>query len=420
MTTTMLLVLGGCRRDHITTENAPFLHGLMQRSLTASIEPPPGFAHHAAMFTGRYPDTANAFSVFGYDPDRSPFRWTRHLGPVNRLYAPRKMLFPLRLGVKQLSGSDPAWIPGPYLAHFATGEVPAPDIFHALREQGRKAREIGRPGAKNDDDVLKQVLGTLAAPEEHALVVARVDALDRAGQHHGPLVPEGHAPPAEQTDADRDAMRAAVRDADAKARAIHAALAAARPGSHFLVVGDHGMAPVMEKVNLLAAIHALDLRPGKDYTVFLNSTLASFWFHTERAEEEIVSFLTDVTYGRLVGRDERQERRIPTDRRYGDIMFAAEPGVLFWPDYFHALENDIKGMHGYLDKDGGQTTEGGAWAAEGHGLFLLDSAVVSAPKDLGVRSLVDVFPTLCQLTGVAQPVTNEGRSLLEDARAIPA
>lgn len=66
--TTFLLVLGGCRRDYITPENAPFLHALMARSLTGSLEATPGYTQRDAMFSGRHPDTADAFSVFGYDP----------------------------------------------------------------------------------------------------------------------------------------------------------------------------------------------------------------------------------------------------------------------------------------------------------------------------------------------------------------
>ena len=72
---TFLLILDACRRDYLTHENAPFLRGLMETGVTASIESPPGFTQRTTMFTGTYPDTSNAFSAFGYDPANSPFRW---------------------------------------------------------------------------------------------------------------------------------------------------------------------------------------------------------------------------------------------------------------------------------------------------------------------------------------------------------
>ena len=99
-------------------------------------------------------------------------------------------------------------------------------------------------------------------------------------------------------------------------------------------------------------------------------------------------------------------------------MFAADPGVLFWPDYFHVIEHDIKGMHGYLEKGivwpprGGEDT----WGAETTGVLIMDSPTVGAPQDLGLRNLVDVFATLCDLASIETPKTNEGRSFLAAPR----
>ena len=127
------------------------------------------------------------------------------------------------------------------------------------------------------------------------------------------------------------------------------------------------------------------------------------WFHNEKAERAITELFTDVNYGRIITQKERRDRRIPLDRKYGDLLFAADAGVLFWPDYFHVVEHDIKGMHGYLDKD-----------TETTGVLVLDSPDVTTHQDLGVRNLVDVFPTLCRFAGVEVPPTNEGSAFLGD------
>ncbi|HET6403044.1 MAG TPA: alkaline phosphatase family protein [Candidatus Thermoplasmatota archaeon] len=437
--TTFLLILDACRRDYITPENAPFLHGLMQKGLTASIESPPGFTQRTTMFTGTYPDTSNAFSAFGYDPEHSPFKWVGKLGPMNRLYQPRKVLFPFRVAVKHISKwtsgqyhTDPAWIPGPYLPHFSVvedhkpifeeGAMPLPGIFDLLRSQGKSFKYLAHPISGNDNEIHKMVLDTFRNKEDHAFVFAQFSDLDEGAHHKGPLVPEGYTPAANQTDADREFMRKAIREIDRKCQEIHEALAANYDRFHFLCIGDHGMAPVMQKVNLLAAIQQLDLKPGRDYTLFLNSTIANVWFHNERAESEIRALLTDVTFGRIVSMDERRERRIPTDRKYGDLMFAADPGVLFWPDYFHVVEHDIKGMHGYLEKGihWPPRNDADTWGAETTGVLIMDSPSVGSPRDLGLRNLVDVFPTLCRLAGVDTPKTNEGRSFLEEPDAVTA
>ena len=429
--TTFLLILDACRRDYITAENAPFLHGLMQRGLTASVESPPGFAQRTAMFTGTYPDTSNAFSAFGYDPANSPFGWVGKLGPLNRLYQPRKIFFPFRLAVKQISRwtsgqyhTDPAWIPGPYLPHFSVVEdhrpifeenaLPLPGIFDLVRAKGRTFKYLAHPVSGNDDEIHKMVLDTFRAREEHAFVFAQFSNLDEGAHHKGPLVPEGFTPAANQTEEDRAFMRKEIREIDRKCQEIHEALAANYDRFHFLCIGDHGMAPVMTKVDMLGLVRSTGLRPGKDYVLFLDSTLAKLWFLNERAEQEITDLLRDVSFGRIIGMDERRERRIPTDRKYGDLMFAADPGVLFWPDYFHVVEHDIKGMHGYLEKKAGASD---TWGAETTGVLIMDSAAVPGGHDLGLRNLVDVFPTLCDLAGVETPKSNEGQSFLETPHA---
>lgn len=433
--TTFLLILDACRRDYITPENAPFLHSLMTRSLTASIESPPGFTQRTTMFTGTYPDTSNAFSAFGYDPANSPFRWVGKLGPMSRLYQARKIFFPFRVAVKHISRwtsgqyhTDPAWIPGPYLPSFSivedhkpifeAGAMPLPGIFDLLRAQGKTFKYLAHPISGNDDEIHKMCLDTFNAREEHAFVFAQFSDLDEGAHHKGPLVPEGYTPAANQTDEDRAFMKRKIAEIDRKCRAIHESLAANYDRFHFICIGDHGMAPVMQKVNVQKAVEDLGLKAGKDYVLFLDSTLAKVWFHTDQARERITALFKDVNYGRIIDEAERRERRIPNDRKYGDLMFAADPGVLFWPDYFHVVEHDIKGMHGYLEKGIHWPPRGGGdtWGAETTGILILDSPAVRAPEDLGLRNLVDVFPTLCDLAGVETPGTNEGASFLGSSK----
>jgi predicted AlkP superfamily pyrophosphatase or phosphodiesterase len=408
--TTFLLILDACRRDYIT---------------------PPGFTQRTTMFTGTYPDTSNAFSAFGYDPDNSPFKWVGKLGPVARAYQPRKVMYPMRVAVKRISRwasgqyhTDPAWIPGPYLPAFSVvedhkpifeeGAMPLTGIFDLLREQGRTFKYLAHPISGNDDEIHRMVLDTFRRREDHAFVFAQFSNLDEGAHHKGPLVPEGYIPAKAQTDEDRVFMAKEIREIDRKCREIHEALAAGYDTFHFLAIGDHGMAPVMEKVNVQRMVESLPLKAGRDYTLFLNSTIANVWFHTEKAEREIRALFADKPYGRIIEKEERQRRRIPLDRRYGDLIFAADPGVLFWPDYFHVVEHDIKGMHGYLEKGirWPPTTGQETWGAETTGVLCMDSPDAGPHQDLGLRNLVDVFPTLCRLAGVETPAHNEGSSFL--------
>ena len=417
--TTLLLILDACRRDYLTPENAPFLSGLLSQGVSASIESPPGFTQRTTMFTGTYPDTSGNFQAFGYNPDNSPFRWLKNLGPLNALYQPRKVMFPARLAVKKVSRwvsgqyhTDPAWIPATYLPHFEVVEdgkpifepsaLPHTSIFDLCRDAGKPFKYLAHPISGNDDEIFRMIMDTYERGENQELVFAQFSNLDENGHHHGPLVPEGARPARNQKPADVELMKREIREVDRKCEAIFEAMRKNYDEFAFLAVGDHGMAPVHEKVNILAEMKKLPLKAGKDYVVFVNSTIAEFWFQNERARTLITDALTNATYGWVLSEKEREEMRIRFDhRRYGDLMFAANVGVLFWPDYFHVVEHDIKGMHGYIDK-----------REETTGVLVSGGTKIKGPLELGNRNLVDVFPTLCELVGVPVPGTNEGRSFL--------
>jgi arylsulfatase A-like enzyme len=193
-----------------------------------------------------------------------------------------------------------------------------------------------------------------------------------------------------------------LRDLDRKFASIHAALSAGYESWDLFICGDHGMGPVREKVNVLEALKSVDAEPAKDYVVFVNSTLAVFWYLTDKGRNAVEAALPTIKGSHVVDDDERRRRRIPTDPKWGDRMLAAEPGVLYWPDYFHVTDSEIVGMHGYLDK-----------SEETHGAMMIASSRGMAPsRELGLRPLVDVFPTLCDFLGVPVPAGQEGTSLI--------
>jgi predicted AlkP superfamily pyrophosphatase or phosphodiesterase len=403
--TTVFLILDAGRLDYVRPETMPFLHGLSEEALRGSFESPPGFAQRTVLFSGRYPDTSGNFSAFAFDPDHSPFQWVRRLGPMGRLVRPRKLMFPARWGIARITKSvtsayhtDPAWIPPHFLPFFRPcedmrplfepGALGAPSVFDLCREHGLRYRYLAHPVSGDDDDVHATLVRELRAGTPCDLYVAQFSATDQKGHVHGPF--------------SREMQGRVLPELDGKLASVHAALCAGYDSWDLFVCGDHGMAPVRRRVALLKALRKAEARPGKDYVVFVNSTLAVFWYLTEQGRRDIEALLPRIPGTRLVDEAERRRLRIPVEQRWGDRMLAAEPGVLFWPDYFHVKDSTIRGMHGYLDK-----------REETHGLAVLATSGAHAVSgDVGLRPLVDVFPTLCHLLGVPVPGGQEGTSLL--------
>jgi hypothetical protein len=89
----------------------------------------------------------------------------------------------------------------------------------------------------------------------------------------------------------------------------------------------------------------------KDYIYFLDSTVVRLWFFSEKAKSIFTDYLEISddfnNYGTFINRELAEKEHIPWgDRRYGDIAWWANTGVLVYPDFFHRVEK-YKGMHGY-------------------------------------------------------------------------
>jgi len=409
---TVFVIMDAGRSDYVRADSMPFLHGLAKEGISGSFESPPGFAQRTVLFTGRYPDTSGNFSAFVFDPEASPFRWVRRLGWFGNLVKPRRLLFPARLGIEKITKwitkayhTDPAWIPPRFLPFFRPcedmrplyepGALGAPSVFDLCRAHGLRFRYLAHPVSGDDEEVYETLVRELRAGAPYELYVAQFSVTDQMGHVHGPF---------------SEAMQTSfLRALDQKLASIHAALVSGYDSWDLFVCGDHGMAPVVRKVNVLGALSRLDVQPAKDYVVFVNSTLAVLWYLTDKGRTTIEAALPHISGTHVVDPEERRRLRIPTEHRWGDRMLAADSGVLFWPDYFHVTDSTILGMHGYLDKN-----------EESHGTAVLASSDGEAtPRTVGLRPLVDVFATLCDLLGLPIPAGQEGRSLVRIAPARP-
>jgi len=405
--TTVFLIIDGGRADYARQATMPFLHGLARQSQRGSFISPPGFAQRTAFFTGRYPDTSGNFSAFIYDPDHSPFRWLRKFGPLPNLVKPRKVFVPARWAIRGITKrvspdcyhTDPAWIPPRFLPFFrpcedsrpvhAPGALGGTSIFDLCRERSMGYSYRAHPVSGDDEAVCRELVRDLRSGSPERLHVAQFSIMDQQGHIHGP-------------DADYT-QKDCLTLLDRRLAAVHAALDAGYDQWDLFLCADHGMGPVQRRVNVVRALRDVQAKPGEDYVMFVNSTLAVFWYLTEHGRRAIEAALPAIEGARVVSDIDRHRARMPTVRQWGDRMLAAEPGVLFWPDYFHVQDSVIRGMHGYLDK-----------SQEGYGMVVLarKGPDAGAGGTFEPRPLVDVFPTLCDLLGLEPPPGQEGKSLL--------
>lgn len=112
------------------------------------------------------------------------------------------------------------------------------------------------------------------------------------------------------------------------------------------VFSDHGMTQVIETCPLISTIEATGLVFGKDYGAVYDSTMVRFWFLTPGSEAAIRAALLKEPRGRILEQTTLKAWGADfPDRKYGELFFLLNPGVLLCPSFLGV--KPLAGMHGY-------------------------------------------------------------------------
>ena len=106
-------------------------------------------------------------------------------------------------------------------------------------------------------------------------------------------------------------------------------------GVTMALVSDHGQERVAKFVDLKRQLGALEV-PEDEYTPFFESMKARFWFHTDRARQAVLSFLSQSPDGTVVPYQEMRRYNVEFQNAdYGEVYFVAHPGSVIFPDDFY-------------------------------------------------------------------------------------
>jgi hypothetical protein len=163
-------------------------------------------------------------------------------------------------------------------------------------------------------------------------------------------------------------------------RVIDAARAAGR-SPRVRIFGDHGMARVRGYADVAAALAPLGLRMPRDYVVFLDSSMARFWFPNDRARATILSRLGELPGGRFVPDAELRELGVDVaGSAYGEAVWLCDPGIVILPSFMGS--SPLAGMHGYHPDDRDTDT------------------TLLADPPASVRTILDITPLLLSDLGL--------------------
>jgi hypothetical protein len=300
------------------------------------------------ILTGLLPREHGHFSFYRYAPEESPFKHARLLSLLPTSVTGRGRVrhhiskwYKRRLGYTgyfQLYN-----MPFNLLHHFDYTEKKdlyqpggiiggQPTIFDHLRE--RSIPFFLSDWRKGEKENLAAAMAAVTRKELRFAYVY-LAAMDATLHQHGPDSEEG---------------RTHIRWYDAQLRRLLEAARQCHGDVRMHVFSDHGMTAVTRCSALMGEVDRLGLCFGVDYAAVFDSTLARFWLLNDRARDLVPRLLAGVEDGHIVSDEElrRWGADFP-DRRYGDLFFLMNPGILLCPG--HLGITPLAGMHGYAPED---------------------------------------------------------------------
>ena len=385
---------------YLTPEVAPFLYSLQKEGLCKNVEPLPAFEGiGATIFSGTWPKTNGIWTNFIKREQSQTvfleFAWyyllkVLNLIPNDRLaWDFRYIIYKLLKKPVSMQNLIPpdllrffqSKLETPVFHNNALGNIPT--LFDVVREAERTITFMNTfINQGSDEKIAAKTIAYLRQGKVSPLTYLKFSSLDLIGHRFGP---------------ESKITQERVRTIDGLIGKIIQE-AKGKDEIAFLIFSDHGMTPVTERIDMLKLLGKTGLKIGKDYLVFLDSTLARFWFNTQSAGNIIEMLLTDLKCGFLLSDDDLKKANLPVNKEeHGELIFALNEGNVLYPDFFHK-NTLVKGMHSY-------------YASEYDCPIFAISPYFNIKK--GTIKFTDIMPTLLKLLEIPSPQSCEGESAIK-------
>ena len=352
----ILVLLDAFRCDYISRKNTPNLFDLIDDSkYYKKIVPSFGFCERTEILVGKSSLESGYFTALGYDPKNSPYKDLEIVLTIFEFLeskSPEIVKKVLRrffwyLYKKKPGTFFPFNIPFKKLSDFRLTEDGFDNLIisseDSIYNKGfgvfkRASTDMSSAMIGCDESRLNDVLENLGNPNYQFFPVY-VSKMDFIGHYFGTSSNETFN---------------ALKEVDEQ---ISNFVADAKMINHkikIILCGDHGMTDICKKIDIekkLKDSFKEEIISNK-LNYFIDSTLIRFWFNDENLRTQLEVFLHEnfISFGDIVHAKDYEEKGIPKNKMYGDMIFLCHSGVIISPDFFNSKKN-LKGMHGYIPKD---------------------------------------------------------------------
>lgn len=361
---TVFVLIDALRSDYINNDDSPFLFRFSrENTYYQRVVQSRSFCERSEIFTGLSPRESGYFTAIGFDPQNSPFKdlwvlscftWLDSLLIKNLIYRKLRNII-LRFLTRKKNVKMSAYsIPAKFLPFFSLTEDEydfrdkkafkgKQNLFKDCELKGLKVyyesfTALNFAKFHSDEDRLVLVEENIDSDFDFFLIY--VGVMDSCAHKYGP---------------NSDERRKELKRLDLRLSQFHEKIVEKYSNVGFVFLGDHGMSNVNIKLDVANIVEkvALEnhLKKGEDFVYFLDSTMFRVWFLNSRTasvlDKRLKSNLNLLNAGVFVDDRFALKERIPfPDKRYGDLLWLANEGVLIYPDFFHTVK-PYKGMHGY-------------------------------------------------------------------------
>lgn len=300
-----------------------------------------------SIISGLTPSEHGLWSSFYYDPDNSPFKWTRPLRILpDAVFRRSRVRNQMSKWIKKRCG---------FTGYFQLYAVPFEHLYlFNYAEQKRIWEPDGLPHGESIFDRMAKKKIPYSVHDSGVGDEIRFECLmaDIQNQHidfaycsFGRLDGLMHEKGSNHPDIDKLMLWY-----DGKIRALLDAVDENYNEVSWYLFTDHGMHNVTDSYDLMADIETLGLEWNKDYAAFYDSTMARFWFLNDSARAALPQKLENHPKGRILSDRELRESGVWFEnRQYGDLIFLMNPGTQIVPSFMGVKAS--KGMHGYNPSD---------------------------------------------------------------------
>ncbi len=409
----LVLLIDAFRYDYLSEEKTPFLYSMSQDTFCAPLKTILGYsdAIDATIFTSVYPQDHGHWIMHKYSPETSPFKIFKILSFIDYFpsnFIVRGIKFVLsatvcrmlakRNGYSYLSTHN---IPYRAIGYFDwTSKKPLlaphpfkdyPTLFDILRVNKIKysfidAAKLSLATMYSSSVKVRDKLAEAiqALPQDTQLTFVYLHHLDHFAHRHTINSPR---------------FQAELRNMDVTVEmAIRYAKQKFGEETTVMVFSDHGMADTTRFINLNTLIR--DKSFGRDYLLFLDSTMIHIWYLDPTKKDEIRKRIAGLGCGRFLTDPDLMELKIKFNNRdFGDEIYLLETGYSIFPNFMSWLKPYA--MHAYHPDD---TTQLG---------FLVMNNVKPNKELTNLAQIVDLAPTILDTLGINIPSHFIGKSILK-------